>query len=112
MSPPANKTSAAKGKEKDASASGAVSLVPPKAVEDSALMKAVKDRSADHEPNPSEAGYLTRSLSNSTKIASEAQHGLISQMLKDIIFSNRPDIAAPSKTGSVESAVETAMAAE
>ncbi|KAG9051268.1 COP9 signalosome catalytic subunit rri1 [Tulasnella sp. UAMH 9824] len=91
MSPPANKTSAAKGKEKDASASGAVSLVPPKAVEDSALMKAVKD---------------------STKIASEAQHGLISQMLKDIIFSNRPDIAAPSKTGSVESAVETAMAAE
>lgn len=49
---------------------------------------------------------------DSTKIASEAQHGLISQMLKDIIFSNRPDIAAAAKTSSVEAAVETAMTAE
>ncbi|KAG8918520.1 COP9 signalosome catalytic subunit rri1 [Tulasnella sp. 417] len=52
MSPPANKTGAAKGKEKDASAGGTVSLVPPKPVEDSALMKAVKDRSP---PRPNTA---------------------------------------------------------
>ncbi|KAG8980636.1 COP9 signalosome catalytic subunit rri1 [Tulasnella sp. 427] len=90
LSPPA-KGASGKGKEKDSTAIGAVSLPPPKPVEDSPLMKAVRD---------------------STKIASEAQHGLISQMLKDIIFSNRPNVAAAAKTQSVEATVETAMTAE
>lgn len=47
----------------------------------------------------------------STKIASEAQHGLIAQMLKDIIFSNRPQASAevaPTDVA-VETAIETAM---
>ncbi|KAG8887416.1 COP9 signalosome catalytic subunit rri1, partial [Tulasnella sp. 403] len=72
-------TQRTKGKEKETKAP------PPttKPVEDTALTKAVRD---------------------STRISSEAQHGLISQMLKDIIFSNRPDL------GPIDSAIETAMA--
>lgn len=34
--------------------------------------------------------YLYSSRRNSTKIAVEAQHGLISQVIKDVIFSMRP----------------------
>lgn len=78
----------------------------PKQVEDSALVKAVKDRYA----LPLARGLrdLTRPH-NSTKIASEAQHGLISQMIKDIIFSQRP--GAGDSTTTVNNAIETAMAA-
>jgi COP9 signalosome complex subunit 5 len=45
----------------------------------------------------------------STKIAAEAQHGLISQVLKDIIFSRRPGSSAEKQITEV---VDTAMAVE
>ncbi|KAH7882492.1 JAB1/Mov34/MPN/PAD-1 ubiquitin protease-domain-containing protein [Phlebopus sp. FC_14] len=37
-----------------------------------------------------EASHLAKAVKDSQKIAVEAQHGLISQILKDIIFSTRP----------------------
>ncbi|KAF9240456.1 JAB1/Mov34/MPN/PAD-1 ubiquitin protease-domain-containing protein [Melanogaster broomeanus] len=37
-----------------------------------------------------EDNHLTKAVKDSQKIAVEAQHGLISQILKDIIFSTRP----------------------
>jgi len=33
---------------------------------------------------------LLKSVKDATKIAAEAQHGLIAQVLKDVIFSLRP----------------------
>lgn len=42
------------------------------------------------------------------KIATEAQHGLIAQVLKDILFSSRPG-APTSSSVSVEEVVDTAM---
>jgi len=46
----------------------------------------------------------------STKIAAEAQHGLISQVLKDIIFSSRPGQQA--ETVRVAELADTAMTVE
>lgn len=49
----------------------------------------------------------------STKIAIEAQHGLIAQVLKDIIFSNRLISATSEKdVARVEEAVDTSMSIE
>lgn len=42
----------------------------------------------------------------SNKIASEAQHGLIAQVLKDVIFSMRPQDSAQSELGE---AMDTTM---
>jgi len=50
-------------------------------------VKGVKDRSAQSMP-PAWLKKLTIDIS--TKIAVEAQHGLIAQVIKDIIFSMRP----------------------
>lgn len=49
---------------------------------------------------------ITTKFRNSAKIAAEAQHGLIAQVLKDILFSSRP---GSTSTSSVEEAVDTAM---
>lgn len=35
----------------------------------------------------------------SSKIAAEAQHGLIAQVLKDVIFSRRPGLGSPAAPG-------------
>jgi COP9 signalosome complex subunit 5 len=40
-------------------------------------------------------------LKNSTKIAVEAQHGLIAQVLKDVIFSMRPRAEAVAQVSEV-----------
>ena len=45
----------------------------------------------------------------SDKIATEAQHGLIAQVLKDVIFSSRLS-AGPGTVGSVEDVVDATMA--
>ena len=42
------------------------------------------------EEKKKEDGELLKSTRDSAKLAAEAQHGLISQVLKDIIFSRRP----------------------
>ncbi|KAJ6620644.1 JAB1/Mov34/MPN/PAD-1 ubiquitin protease-domain-containing protein [Mycena sp. CBHHK59/15] len=44
----------------------------------------------DKEEKKKEDNQLTKSVKDSTKIAVEAQHGLIAQVLKDVIFSMRP----------------------
>ncbi|KAK7678681.1 hypothetical protein QCA50_018263 [Cerrena zonata] len=53
-----------------------------------------------------ESNQLTKSVRDGAKIAAEAQHGLIAQVLKDILFTSRP---GPQTTSSVEEAVDTAM---
>ena len=45
----------------------------------------------------------------STKIAIEAQHGLIAQVLKDVIFSIRPGTSADSALAPVGETIDTAM---
>lgn len=46
----------------------------------------------------------------SSKIAAEAQHGLISQILKDIVFSSRPSQQAGANR--ITEMIDTAMAVE
>jgi COP9 signalosome complex subunit 5 len=59
--------------------------------EDNQLTKTVKDRFVSRRPCPPISETDTRRDSiRSQKIAAEAQHGLISQILKDVIFSSRP----------------------
>jgi len=47
-------------------------------------------------------------FSSSTKIAVEAQHGLIAQVIKDVIFSMRPKGTSPSSS-SVGDVVDMAI---
>ncbi|KAF8970099.1 JAB1/Mov34/MPN/PAD-1 ubiquitin protease-domain-containing protein [Flammula alnicola] len=44
----------------------------------------------EKEEKKKEDNQLTKSVKDSTKIAVEAQHGLITQVIKDVIFSMRP----------------------
>ncbi|KZP11460.1 Mov34-domain-containing protein [Athelia psychrophila] len=62
-----------------------------------------------------EEHQLAKSVRDSTKIAVEAQHGLIAQVLKDVIFSMRPRVSQvpePGNVGPVGDVVDTAMAVE
>ncbi|KAH0834961.1 Mov34-domain-containing protein [Lanmaoa asiatica] len=45
---------------------------------------------SQQEDKKKEDNQLTKTVKDSQKIAAEAQHGLISQILKDVIFSSRP----------------------
>jgi COP9 signalosome complex subunit 5 len=83
-----------KGKEKEAAK-------PEKPKEETPLAKAVRDRQVYYSAIP--YGIKLSSLLISSRIASEAQHGLISQVLKDVIFSGRPDVTR------VDNPVTTAM---
>lgn len=74
-------------------------------------------REQEKEPKPDdkkkkvEESQLSKSVKDSAKIASEAQHGLISQVLKDIIFSTRPGQQASldAVVGSAAATEDTAM---
>jgi COP9 signalosome complex subunit 5 len=46
---------------------------------------------------------------HSTKIAMEAQHGLIAQVIKDILFSGRPGQAPSQPIASLDETVEMAI---
>jgi COP9 signalosome complex subunit 5 len=48
----------------------------------------------EKEEKKREDNQLTKSMKDSTKIAIEAQHGLIAQVIKDVIFSKRPGTTA------------------
>jgi COP9 signalosome complex subunit 5 len=55
--------------------------------------KEVKDKTslkAEGEDKKKDDNQLARTVKDSTKIAAEAQHGLIAQVIKDVIFSLRP----------------------
>ncbi|KAI0084710.1 Mov34-domain-containing protein [Irpex rosettiformis] len=61
------------------------------------------------EKKKEDANQLAKTVKDSTKIAIEAQHGLIAQVLKDVIFSIRPGTAtetAPTQAGEV---IDSAM---
>ena len=45
----------------------------------------------------------------SNKIAVEAQHGLLAQVLKDVIFSRRPGASADASLAAVGEVADTAM---
>ncbi|KAF7971334.1 hypothetical protein HWV62_21430 [Athelia sp. TMB] len=62
-----------------------------------------------------EEHQLAKSVRDSTKIAVEAQHGLIAQVLKDVIFSMRPrgaNVPIPDDVNRVGDVVDTAMSVE
>ncbi|TFY80713.1 hypothetical protein EWM64_g3298 [Hericium alpestre] len=53
---------------------------------------------------------LTRHVKDSTKIAVEAQHGLIAQVIKDVIFSRRPGSSSTQEEANkISDAADTAM---
>ncbi|KAF7375096.1 MPN domain-containing protein [Mycena sanguinolenta] len=56
----------------------------------------------EKEDKKKEDNQLAKSVRDSTKIAVEAQHGLIAQVIKDVVFSMRP-------RGTVGEVVDTAM---
>jgi len=62
---------------------------------------------ATSEVKEKDEGPLAKVVRDSSKIASEAQHGLIAQVLKDIIFSTRPGVN--SSIGSLDVVVEDSM---
>ncbi|ESK84340.1 cop9 signalosome complex subunit 5 [Moniliophthora roreri MCA 2997] len=69
----------------------------------------------EKEEKKKEENQLAKSVKDSTKIAVEAQHGLIAQVIKDVIFSMRPknhvEPGAPSSTTDrVSEAVDNSMA--
>lgn len=58
--------------------------------DDNQLAKSVKDRCVVIYKYIRETSINQKPFFYSTKIAVEAQHGLISQVIKDVIFSMRP----------------------
>ncbi|KZV94866.1 Mov34-domain-containing protein [Exidia glandulosa HHB12029] len=66
-----------------------------------------KETKVDDKKKKADESQLSKGVKDSSKIASEAQHGLISQVLKDIIFSTRPGQQA-----SLDTLVGTAAATE
>ncbi|CAL1708983.1 unnamed protein product [Somion occarium] len=68
----------------------------------------IKSKMLKEEKKKEEANQLAKSVKDGAKIATEAQHGLIAQVLKDILFSSRPG-APTSSSVSVEEVVDTAM---
>ncbi|KAI0284592.1 Mov34-domain-containing protein [Russula aff. rugulosa BPL654] len=52
---------------------------------------------------------LAKAVKDSTKIAMEAQHGLIAQVIKDVLFSSRPGQAPSQPVASTEETVEMAI---
>ncbi|KAJ6530028.1 JAB1/Mov34/MPN/PAD-1 ubiquitin protease-domain-containing protein [Mycena vulgaris] len=53
----------------------------------------------EKEDKRKEDNQLAKSVKDSTKIAVEAQHGLIAQVIKDVVFSMRPRGAPPAGSG-------------
>jgi len=65
----------------------------------------LKDDSRKKDEKKKEENQLAKSVKDSTKIAIEAQHGLIAQVIKDVVFSMRPQ-------QTVSEATDTAMQIE
>jgi len=66
-------------------------------------------KSQKSEPKKEVENQLAKNVKDSTKIAMEAQHGLIAQVIKDILFSSRPSKAPSELTASIEETVEMAI---
>ncbi|PSR78583.1 hypothetical protein PHLCEN_2v7330 [Hermanssonia centrifuga] len=61
------------------------------------------------EKKKEDANQLAKSVKDSNKIAIEAQHGLIAQVLKDVIFSMRPGSAKEIPVAQAGDVLDTAM---
>ncbi|KAK0461144.1 JAB1/Mov34/MPN/PAD-1 ubiquitin protease-domain-containing protein [Desarmillaria tabescens] len=62
----------------------------------------------EKEEKKKEDNQLAKSVKDSTKIAVEAQHGLIAQVIKDVIFSMRPK-GGDASTAQLSDVTDTAM---
>jgi len=58
------------------------------------IPKLKDEKGKDKDEKKKEDNQLLKSVKDSSKITAEAQHGLIAQVLKDILFSSRPDAGA------------------
>ncbi|KAH9897059.1 Mov34-domain-containing protein [Cubamyces lactineus] len=74
----------------------------PIPVDEKAVIKNKEDKKKDD-------SALAKAVKDSDKIAAEAQHGLIAQVLKDVIFSSRLSVGG-SQTTNVADVVDTTMA--
>jgi len=79
-------------------------IVPPLPPGEKGLSTSKKSESKKDVEN-----QLAKNVKDSTKIAMEAQHGLIAQVIKDILFSSRPGQAPSQPIASVEETVEMAI---
>ncbi|KAH9036863.1 JAB1/Mov34/MPN/PAD-1 ubiquitin protease-domain-containing protein, partial [Lactarius pseudohatsudake] len=66
-------------------------------------------KSQKSEPKKEVENQLAKNVKDGTKIAMEAQHGLIAQVIKDILFSGRPSNASSEVAASIEETVEMAI---
>lgn len=73
------------------------------------MEKVVKDRYVSS-PSALPTPNMNSRAPHSQKIAAEAQHGLIAQVLKDVIFSMRPRSDNAAIASAVSTATDTAMA--
>jgi len=71
--------------------------------------KGSSSKSSKTEPKKEVENQLARNVKDSTKIAMEAQHGLIAQVIKDILFSSRPGKEQVEGSTSVGDAIEMAI---
>ncbi|KAH7104828.1 Mov34-domain-containing protein [Auriculariales sp. MPI-PUGE-AT-0066] len=69
-----------------------------------------KEKAEEKKKKPEES-QLSKSVKDSTKIAAEAQHGLIAQVLKDVIFSTRPGQPPSSSTAATVAGLASSAAA-
>ncbi|KAI0037538.1 Mov34-domain-containing protein [Auriscalpium vulgare] len=53
---------------------------------------------------------LAKNVIDASKIANEAQHGLIAQVIKDVLFSTRPGQPVPSAQARLEETIDATMA--
>ncbi|KAJ7572317.1 Mov34-domain-containing protein [Mycena floridula] len=64
----------------------------------------------DKDEKKKDDNQLAKSVKDATKIAVEAQHGLIAQVLKDVIFSMRPNETTSTSQQPISDLTDTAMA--
>ncbi|RDB27560.1 COP9 signalosome complex subunit 5 [Hypsizygus marmoreus] len=66
------------------------------------------NKGKEKEEKKKEENQLTKSVKDSTRIAVEAQHGLIAQVIKDVIFSMRPK-GQPTGAGAISDVTDMAI---
>ncbi|KAF8801678.1 Mov34-domain-containing protein [Phlegmacium glaucopus] len=69
----------------------------------------VQKKEKEKEERKKDENQLAKSVKDSTKIAVEAQHGLISQVIKDVIFSMRPRIGQTGGTERISDVTDMAI---
>ncbi|KAF8221934.1 Mov34-domain-containing protein [Tricholoma matsutake] len=77
-----------------------------------ASVPTIKDKDGkqkEKEEKKKEDNQLAKSVKDSTKIAVEAQHGLIAQVIKDVIFSMRPQNGQAASTTQISDVADMAI---